>query len=256
VSGATSCLERPICALYDALCPANASAGYRGDVSTGNIPEIDITPPAAPATHSPDSALIDDFSIDIKRRVYVAGFWPKDLCMVSELAPLLNGITWIGFFEQEEKSMCCLKTVTAAAFVAFVSSIAVNAGEAEDNRQLIQLPSDIEKKMLVNMRDHIAALDEIIGAVESGEFEEAEGIAEYRLGWSSLVRLGDQEVANVWPAPMQKMADEMYRSASNFVITAQNTSVEDSKEGYRKVIAALRNVTSACRSCHDAFRVR
>lgn len=143
-----------------------------------------------------------------------------------------------------------------ACCLASVGTLSVTAGEMEDTRTLVKLPSDIEKKMLVNMRDHIRALDEIIHAVQAGEYEKAEDIAESRLGWSSLVRQGDQEVANHWAKPMQKMADQMYRSASNFVIVAQNASVEDSKEGYKNVFAALGEVTSACRGCHEAYRLR
>lgn len=146
--------------------------------------------------------------------------------------------------------------IAVASLLAIAGTMAVNAGEAEDTRTRIELPDGIESKMLVNMRDHIGALDDIIQAVQAGEYEKAEAVAESRLGWSSLVRLGDQKVAHHWAKPMQKMADKMYRSASNFVIVAQNASVEESKEGYRKMMAALAEVTSACRGCHDAYRVR
>lgn len=152
--------------------------------------------------------------------------------------------------------MRSLKLTAAGCCLAFAGILSVTAGEMEDARTMVKLPSDIENKMLINMRDHIGALDDIIQAVQAGEYEKAEDIAESRLGWSSLVRRGDQEVASHWAKPMQKMADQMYRSASNFVIVAQNASVEDSKEGYQKVLAALGDVTSACRGCHETYRVR
>lgn len=152
--------------------------------------------------------------------------------------------------------MRSLKLTALASALAIVGSYSAIAGDNEDPRTKIELPDNIEKKMLVNMRDHIGALDDIIQAVQAGEYEKAEDVAESRLGWSSLVRRGDQEVANHWAKPMQKMADQMYRSASNFVIVSQNASVEDSKEGYQNVLAALGEVTSACRSCHEAYRVR
>ena len=152
--------------------------------------------------------------------------------------------------------MRSLIMIAMAVCISFAGAYSANAGEMQDSRQLIKVPKDIETKMLVNMRDHIVALDEIIGAVEAGEYEKAEEVAESRLGWSSLVRLGDQEVADHWAKPMQLMADEMYRSASNFVIVAQNASVEESKESYKTVIQALGKMTSACRNCHEAFRVR
>ncbi len=153
--------------------------------------------------------------------------------------------------------MRSLKLIAVACCFTIAGALSCTADESEinDARTKIKLPSDIEKKMLVNMRDHIRALDDIIHAVQAGEFDKAEGIAESRLGWSSLVRQGDQEVAKHWPEPMQKMADQMYRTASDFVIVSQNASVEDSKESYQKVIAALGEVTSACRGCHEAYRV-
>ncbi len=146
-------------------------------------------------------------------------------------------------------------TIVIFCFV-IASTLSVIAEEMDDARILVNLPNDIEEKMLVNMRDHIRAMDDIIHAVQAEEYEKAEGIAESRLGWSSLVRRGDQEVADHWPEPMQKMAEQMYNSGSNFVIVAQNASVEDSKEGYQKVMAALGEMTSACRGCHEAYRLR
>ena len=148
------------------------------------------------------------------------------------------------------------KIMTVACCLAVTVSFTVRAGKMEDTRIMVKLPSDIEKKMLVNMRDHIGALDDIIQAVQAGEYDEAQEVAESRLGWSSLVRRGDQEVANHWAKPMQKMADQMYRSASDFVIVAQNASVEDSKESYQKVLSALGEITAACRGCHQTYRVR
>ena len=148
------------------------------------------------------------------------------------------------------------KIMTVACCLAVTVSLTVSAGKMEDTRTIVKLPSDIEKKMLVNMRDHIGALDDIIQAVQAGEYDEAQEVAESRLGWSSLVRRGDQEVANHWAKPMQKMADQMYRSASDFVIVAQNASVEDSKESYQKVLSALGEITAACRGCHQTYRVR
>ena len=152
--------------------------------------------------------------------------------------------------------MRSLKLIAMACCIAIAGTLPVNAEEMKDTRTMVKLPSDTKEKMIVIMRDHIRALDDIMDAIQTGEFEKAEGIAESRLGWSSLVRLGDQEVAKHWPEPMQKMADQMYRAASDFVIVSQNAAVEDSKESYQTVIAALSELTSACRGCHDAYRLR
>jgi len=149
-----------------------------------------------------------------------------------------------------------IQQTALAIFITLIFAFPVIGEEPKDVRTLIKLPSDIENKMLFNMRDHIRALDDIIHAVQTGEYENAERIAESRLGWSSLVRQGDQEVADHWPEPMQAMANQMYDAGSNFVIISQNASVEDNKESYKKVIAALGQMTSACRSCHETYRLR
>ena len=142
------------------------------------------------------------------------------------------------------------------AILSIIFTIPVISDEVEDTRTLVELPPEIQTKMLVNMRDHIRALDDIIHAVEAEDYEKAERISESRLGWSSLVRQGDQEVADHWPEPMKAMANQMYDAGSNFVIVAQNASVEDSKEGYKAVIAALGEMTTSCRNCHEAYRLR
>ena len=80
------------------------------------------------------------------------------------------------------------------AFISIIFVIPVISDEVEDTRILIELPPDVQTKMLMNMRDHIRALDDIIHAVEAEDYEKAERISESRLGWSSLVRQGAHRV--------------------------------------------------------------
>ena len=149
-----------------------------------------------------------------------------------------------------------IKLVALICILIFVSALPVSADNMKDTRIFIELPNDAKEKMLFHMRDHILALDEIIHAVRAGEYEKAQGIAESRLGWSSFIGGGDQELADHLPKPMQKMAEQMGRAGSNFVILAHNASVEESKDNYMNVIGALSEVTSACRGCHETYRLR
>jgi cytochrome c556 len=137
----------------------------------------------------------------------------------------------------------------------FLASITANVAAA-DARNAVEIPTDIRTTMLSNMRDHIGALDDILAAVDESRFDDAMEIAESRLGWSSLVRQGDGEVAKHWAKPMQKMADQMYRSATDFSIAAQNASMKEGPGAAKQVIGALRKVTAACRACHEAFQVK
>jgi hypothetical protein len=149
-----------------------------------------------------------------------------------------------------------MRKISLGIVASIIFALPAVSEETKGTRTLVELPPDIEAKMLVNMRDHIRALDDIINAVVAGDYEKAEGIAESRIGWSSLIRQGDQEVADYWPEPMQAMANQMYDAGSNFVIVAQNASVEDTKESYKKVISALGSMTTSCRNCHEAYRIR
>lgn len=149
-----------------------------------------------------------------------------------------------------------VKLVLAACLFTLIGGLLVNAAETSDTRTVVKLPEHVKTKMLVNMRDHIHALDDIIIAVRAGEFEKAQGIADSRLGWSSFAGSGDQEVADYWPKPMKIMADQMYKAGSNFVVLANNASVEESAENYKYVIGALGEVTAACRACHQSYRLR
>ena len=155
-----------------------------------------------------------------------------------------------------------VKVTAVACSLILVGSFLANVAETNDTRAvvdtrtMVKLPEHLKTKMLTNMRDHIYALDDIIRAVRAGEYERAQGIADSRLGRSSFELSGDQKVAEYWPEPMQIMADQMYKAGSNFVVLAQNASVDESVENYKNVIGALGEVTSACRSCHETYRLR
>lgn len=130
------------------------------------------------------------------------------------------------------------------------------AANMQDNRVLVELPKDIEKIFLLNMRDHIAALDDILHSVRSGEFDDAKITASTRLTWSSFVHDDKDEIAKFLPIPMRKMVEKMNDDTGKFIWLAQNASVQESAENYQNLFEALGNITSTCRSCHETYRVR
>ena len=157
---------------------------------------------------------------------------------------------------KKEKIICPLK-LTAIAFILFFAGFTnIYAEEKKDTRILVKLPSDIQDKMIAIMRDHIRALEDIIYAIQVEDYDKAEDIVESRLGWSSSLGLGGQEVVKHWPEPMQKMAEQLYHAANNYVVISQNTAVKDNNKNDQKVIAALGEVVTACRTCHEAYRLR
>jgi len=119
----------------------------------------------------------------------------------------------------------------------------------EDSRALIQLPEMMQQHMMSNMRDHLAAINEILIKLAEDELGKAADIAESRLGMSSLGLHGASHMAGFMPEEMQQMGTQMHRAASHFVLQAQ---VGDTSSVYR----ALSEVTSACVACHAGYRIR
>ena len=135
----------------------------------------------------------------------------------------------------------CLLTVslTTAAFPI----------SAEDSRELVQMPERMQAHMLENMRDHLAALNEIITSMVNGEWNQASEIAEWRLGMSSLEGHGAKHMSKHMPDGMRAVGLSMHRAASRLSLRAEEA---DPDPAY----AALAEVTAACVACHSSYRIR
>ena len=140
--------------------------------------------------------------------------------------------------------------------LALAALAAPAATSADDERELVDMPAMMQEHMLSNMRDHLKALDEILGYLAEGNTTEAGVVAEGRLGMSSLTLHGASEIAKFMPEGMAAAGTEMHRAASRFVIAAQDAELEPGKEAQHKVYSALQDVTSACNACHQGYRIR
>ena len=119
-------------------------------------------------------------------------------------------------------------------------------------RKLVEFPAPMREHMLSNMRDHLLALHEIQEALAHNQEDTAAKIAEQRLGLTSLKAHGAHELAKFMPEGMRAIGSEMHRSASRFVIEAQNAGVTDD---LRPALEALAKVTAQCVACHAAYRL-
>ena len=149
--------------------------------------------------------------------------------------------------------MRSLSTVLAALALILAGA---NTSGAQDSRALVRLPEMMQAHMLANMRDHLAALSEILASLAENKFDAAAKVAEQRLGMSSLERHGGSHMAPFMPKPMQEIGTAMHRAASRFAIVAQNASVTPSFNGMRDVFRALHEVTASCTGCHAGYRIR
>ncbi|MGC2857049.1 hypothetical protein ACM64Y_16370 [Novispirillum sp. DQ9] len=143
-----------------------------------------------------------------------------------------------------------LMLALAAAITVLGGAAAATAG---DERELVEMPPPMAAHMLANMRDHLRALEEMLGALAAGDVTTAGHVAEHRLGMSSLDNHGAAHMAPMMPEGMRAIGTEMHRAASRFVTAAQDASVGGD---HPAVYAALRDITAQCNACHAAYRVR
>ena len=119
---------------------------------------------------------------------------------------------------------------------------------AEDERIQVDLPQMMKNHMLTNMRDHLAAINEILAALGEQRLQDAADIAESRLGMSSLQSHGASHMARFMPEGMRKAGTGMHRAASRFALKAEEGDL-------LKAYQALSDVTAACVACHSGYRI-
>jgi len=129
----------------------------------------------------------------------------------------------------------------------------MSAPGAADARQLVKFPAGLVEETMANMRDHLQALQEIQLQLGMGHAEAAAGIAEARLGMSSLGLHGAAEVSKYMPQGMQDAGTAMHRAASRFAIAAQDTGVTGD---LKPVFAGLAEITAQCVACHASYRLK
>lgn len=139
-----------------------------------------------------------------------------------------------------------------AIFALLMASFATAQPGVADKRQLVELPAPMAQHMLANMRDHLQSLVEIQKALGAGNFDVAAGVAEKRLGMSSLDAHGAAHMAAFMPKGMQDSGTQMHRAASRFALVAQEAGAGGSP---LRPMQALAAVTEQCVACHAAYRV-
>lgn len=149
-------------------------------------------------------------------------------------------------------------------FVGAIAAVLMAAGASlvlaqqhkapsSETRTLVTFPPMMKAHTLANMRDHLAALQEINAALALGDFDKAAKIAEARLGMSAMRDHGAHEVAKFMPQGMRDAGTGMHRAASRFAIKAQDAEVTGDLKG---ALAALGEVMTACVGCHAGYRLK
>lgn len=150
--------------------------------------------------------------------------------------------------------------VPVLASLAVAGCVSVNATHhtalaptPSDGRIEVAFPEPMRTHTLANMRDHLLALQEIQQALADGAYERAAGVAEKRLGMTSLGSHGAHDVARFMPEGMQAIGTEMHRSASRFAVEAANAGATGN---VKPSLAALARVMQQCVACHAGYRMK
>lgn len=139
---------------------------------------------------------------------------------------------------------------TVCILVLLMGLLSTGIARANDDpRQLVEIPEMMQDHMLANMRDHLKAINEILGHMAKGELDRAADIAESRLGMSSLDDHGARHLAKFMPEGMRRTGTGMHEAASRFALKAQEGAP---LPAYR----ALSDITSSCVACHSSYRIR
>jgi soluble cytochrome b562 len=133
--------------------------------------------------------------------------------------------------------------------LALMVAIQPFAGAAEDAREKVNFPEMMKQHQLSNMRDHLAALNEILALLAKSELDKAADIAEYRLGMTSMVSHNASHMAPYMPKGMQAIGSEMHHAASRFALAAQEGDLP-------RALDSLSKVTQKCVACHSTYRVQ
>ena len=148
------------------------------------------------------------------------------------------------------------KIFVAMTALLILAGLSAQSAMAEDNRQLVKLPPMMQEHMLANMRDHLAALDDIFSALAKGNVNEAAKVAEKRLGMSAMGAHGAAHMAPFMPKGMATFGTQMHHAASRFVVKAQDAELAPGVQAQREVYKALHEVTQNCNACHQTYRIR
>ena len=141
-----------------------------------------------------------------------------------------------------------IKPVGTTIFALLLSTSPVSVAD-NDVRQFVQLPEMMQQHMMSNMRDHLAAINEILVHMGAGELDAASEIAEQRLGMSAMQSHGASHMAKFMPEGMRQAGTSMHRAASRFALKAEEG---EPLPAYKM----LAEITSACVTCHSGYRIK
>jgi hypothetical protein len=117
--------------------------------------------------------------------------------------------------------------------------------DSSDKRQSVKMTAQMGEHQLKNMRDHLEAITEIVGAMVNKDFKKMEKGAS-RLASSPKMKMMCNNMGKATPG-FTKMGLALHSTADKMVHAAKN---KDHNLFVKKLGATLRT----CTSCHSAFK--
>ena len=144
----------------------------------------------------------------------------------------------------------CLVVLGCSSIVA-AAEMSETAESAADTRILVEMPLEAQRNLSLDMREHLAALNDVILRIAADDWDGAAEVAEAGLGFSSMGKFRGSPMApgRHMPDEMRAIGRSMHAAASAFAEAAQQGDTKDAKR-------QLSSVTSGCVACHMSFRIR
>ncbi len=115
---------------------------------------------------------------------------------------------------------------------------------ATDGRISLGLPEQMKTHQLMNMRSHLEAIQNIIGLMETGDFDKASEVAHTRLGLTEDMKKMCSMFKN---EEFRNLGFQFHNSADALSETLKTKDM-------KKSLHALQNTMGYCVRCHATFR--
>jgi hypothetical protein len=145
----------------------------------------------------------------------------------------------------------CLAVLCLGLAVAMPLSVS-----AQDVREVVPMPAEVQRDMLIAMRDHLIVLDTILADVATERYSEAARMAEERLRASPFDPDKEKLFAAYMTDEMKEADAALRQSAKGLAAAIRKLDSDRNFTASKGVSAAVSNVTAICVSCHTRNRLR
>ena len=136
---------------------------------------------------------------------------------------------------------------TCCPTLMFFLLVAMPVSFANNQKTKIELPDQLKAYVIENMRQNLAAFDEIVDSLAHNKLSHAANIAETYLGNNAKSSKRNEALKEYLPIGMQQFNNDLANAASHFSQTAKTGDA-------MQALASFEKVSSACVLCHSAYK--